>query len=68
MKVKCPECPIDPADWRRRINLRLRAECMAGAEEEWRRVYGENRPISFLIRIFARYPGTLARSRVAGRR
>jgi hypothetical protein len=69
MKVKCPERPIDAADWQRRINLRLRAECMEGAEEEWRRVYGENRPTLFLI--IARYPGdpgTLARSRAAGRR
>jgi len=71
MKVQCPERPIDPAEWQRRINLRLPAECMAGAEEEWRRVYGENLPTSFLIGIIARYPGdpvTLARSRAAGRR
>jgi hypothetical protein len=40
MKVKRPECPIDPTDWQRRVNLRLRAEFMAGAEEEWRKRTG----------------------------
>jgi hypothetical protein len=48
-----------------------RAEWIAGAEEEWRGVYGENPPTSVLIRIVARYPddhGTLARSRPAGPR
>jgi hypothetical protein len=40
MKVKRPERPIDPADWQRRMNLRLRAEYIAGAEEEWRKRTG----------------------------
>jgi hypothetical protein len=31
MKVKRPERPIDPADWQPRMNLRLRAEFIAGA-------------------------------------
>ena len=33
MKVKRPERPIDPTDWQRQVNLRLRAEFVAGAEE-----------------------------------
>ena len=43
MKVKRPERPIDPADWQRQINRRLRAEFIAGAEEEWRRRTGRGR-------------------------
>jgi hypothetical protein len=35
VKVKRPERPIDPADWQRHMNLRLRAEFIVGAEEEW---------------------------------
>jgi hypothetical protein len=69
MKVKRPERPIDPSEWQRQMNRRLRAEFIAGAEVEWRRVYGENSPTSALIRIVARYPGdpgTLARSRPTG--
>jgi hypothetical protein len=48
-----------------------RAEFIVGAEEAWHRAYGENPPTSVLIRTVARYPGrpgTLARSRPAGRR
>jgi hypothetical protein len=45
-----------------------RAEVIVGAEEEVRRVYGQNPPTLVLIRIVPRYPGTLARSRPAWRR
>ena len=43
MKVKRPERPIDPADWHRQMNVRLRAEYIPGAEE--------------LERVLRRYPG-----------
>ena len=36
MKVKRPTWPVDELDWQHRLNLRLRAEFIAGAEEEWR--------------------------------
>jgi hypothetical protein len=40
VKVKRLERPIEPAEWQRRMNLRLRAEYMAGAEDEWRKRTG----------------------------
>ena len=43
MNVKRPERPIDPADRQRQMNLRLRAEGIAGAEEEWRKRTGRGR-------------------------
>ena len=39
MKVM-PERPVDPAHWRRHLNERLRAEFIAGAEEESRQRTG----------------------------
>ena len=57
MKVKRPERPIDPADWQRRVNLRLRAEFIAGAEEEWRRRTGRAMTAEELERVLPPYPG-----------
>jgi hypothetical protein len=57
MKVKRPERPIDPADWQRRMNLRLRAEFIAGAEEEWRKRTGREMTAEELERVLRRYPG-----------
>jgi hypothetical protein len=47
MKVKRPKRPIDPADWQGQMNVRLRAEFIAGAEEEWRKRTG--RPMTARI-------------------
>jgi hypothetical protein len=57
VKVKRPERPIDAADWQRRMNLRLRAEFIAGAEEEWRRRQGRPLMGEELERVLRRYPG-----------
>ena len=50
MKVKRPEHPIDPADWQRHMNRRLRAEFIAGAEEEWRKRAGRPMTVAELER------------------
>jgi hypothetical protein len=39
-KVKPPERAIDAADWQRQMNLRLRAEFIAWAEENWHKRTG----------------------------
>jgi len=57
VKVKRPERPIDPADWRQHMNRRLRAEFIAGAEEEWRKRTGRPRTRKELERVLRRYPG-----------
>jgi hypothetical protein len=57
VKVKRPERPIDAADWQRRMNLRLRAEFIAGAEEEWRKRTGRPMTAEELERVLRRYPG-----------
>jgi hypothetical protein len=57
MKVKRPERPIDPADWQRKMNLRLRTEFIAGAEEEWRKRAGRPMTAEELERVLRRYPG-----------
>jgi hypothetical protein len=57
MKVKRPERPIDRADWQRQMNLRLRAEFITGAEEEWRRRTGRPMTAEELARVLRRYPG-----------
>jgi hypothetical protein len=59
MKVKRPSRPVDPADWQRHMNLRLRIECIAGAEEEWRRRTGRPMTAAELERAFQRYPGDI---------
>jgi hypothetical protein len=59
MKVKRPERPIDPADWQRKMNLRLRIEFIAGAEEENRRRTGQPMTAEALERVLRRYPGDL---------
>jgi hypothetical protein len=68
MKVKCPERPIDPADWQRHMNVRLRAEFIAGAEEEWRKRNGRPMTAEELGRAPRRYPGDLYDSRGQARR
>ena len=55
--MKRPERPIDPADWQRKMNLRLRAEFMTGAEEEWHRRNGRPMTAEELERVLRRYPG-----------
>ena len=57
MKVKRPSRPVDPADWRRHMNLRLRLEYLTGAEEESRRRLGRGLTQLELERILRRYPG-----------
>lgn len=57
MKVKRPERPIEPADWQRRMNIRLRAEFIAGAEEESRKRLGRGLTNEELERELRRYPG-----------
>jgi hypothetical protein len=57
VKVKRPERPINPADWQRKINLRLRAEFIAGAEEEWAKGNGRPMTAEELERVLRRYPG-----------
>lgn len=42
---------------RRRLNERLRAEYIAGAEEEWRRRRGRPMTAAELERVLRRYPG-----------
>jgi len=42
---------------RRRLNERLRAEWIAGAEEEWRRRTGRSMTAEELERVLRRYPG-----------
>lgn len=45
------------AERRRRLNLRLRAEWIAGAEEEWRRRTGRPMTAAELARVLKRYRG-----------
>jgi hypothetical protein len=59
MKVKRPERPIDPVDWQRRMNLRLRAEFIAGADEEWCRRTGRAMTAEELERVLRRYSGDM---------
>ena len=59
MKVKRPSRAVDPADWQRHMNLRLRAEFIAGAEEEWRKQTGRPMTAEDLERMIRRYPGDL---------
>ena len=59
MKVKRPERPIDPADWPRQMNRRLRAEFIAGAEEEWRKRVGRPMTSEELECELRRYPGDI---------
>jgi len=45
------------ADRRRRLNERLRAECIAGAEADWRKWTGRPMTADELERVLRRYPG-----------
>jgi hypothetical protein len=42
---------------RRRLDERLRAEFIAGAEEEWRKRTGRAKTAEALERVVRRYPG-----------
>jgi len=44
---------------RRRLNERLRAEFIAGAEEEWRKRIGRPMTADELERVLQRFPGDL---------
>jgi hypothetical protein len=57
MKVKRPSRPVDEADWKRHLNERLRAEFIAGAEEEWRKRTGRPMTAEELQRVLRRYQG-----------
>jgi hypothetical protein len=59
VKVKRPERPVDAADWRRHMSQRLRAEFIAGAEEEWRKRTGRPMTAAELERELRRYPGDI---------
>jgi hypothetical protein len=51
--------PFEPTKSRRRqhLNERLRAEVIAGAEEEWRKRNGRPMTAEELERVLRRYPG-----------
>ena len=51
--------PAEIVDRRRRLNERLRAEYIAGAEDERRRRAGRPMTAEELERVLRRYPGTL---------
>jgi hypothetical protein len=57
MKVKRPSRPVDQAEWQRHMNVRLRAEFITGAEEEWRKRAGRPMTAEELERVLRRYPG-----------
>jgi hypothetical protein len=57
MKVENPSRPVDKAEWQRRMSIRLRAEFVAGAEEEHRRLTGRPMTAEELARVLRRYPG-----------
>ena len=57
MKVKRLDRPIDPAAWQRHMNRRLRAEFIAGAEEEWQKRTGRPITAEDLEPVLRRYPG-----------
>jgi hypothetical protein len=56
MKVKRPSRTVDPADWQRHMNVRLRMEYLAGVEEEWRKRTGRPMTARELERTLPRYP------------
>jgi hypothetical protein len=49
--------PGSVREHRRRLNQRLRAEWVAGAEEEWRKQTGRPMTAEELERVLRRYPG-----------
>ena len=57
--MKRPTSPLDEVDRRRRLNERLRAEYIAGAEAEWRRRAGQPMAAAELERVLRRYPATV---------
>jgi hypothetical protein len=59
MKVKRPSGTVEPADWRRHMNLRLRMEYLAGGEEEWLKRTGRRITARELERTLPRYLGDL---------
>ena len=59
MKVKRPARPVDEPDWQHHLDLRLRGEFIAGAEEEWRKRTGRRMTAEVLERVLRRYPGDL---------
>jgi hypothetical protein len=48
---------VEAAEHHRRLNKRLRAEFLTGAEEEWRRRTGRPTTNEELERVLRRYPG-----------
>jgi len=59
VKVKRPERLIDAADWRRKMNERLRSEFIAGAEEDSRKRLARGLTKDELERVLRRYPGDM---------
>jgi hypothetical protein len=52
-----PSRRSDPAERGRRLNERLRAEFLAGAEAEWRNRTGRPMTAEELKRVLRRFPG-----------
>jgi hypothetical protein len=55
--MKKPTPQRDALERRRRLNERLRAEWIAGADEEGRRRTGRPLNATELVRLLERYPG-----------
>jgi hypothetical protein len=51
--------PVDADDWCPHMNRRLRAEFIAGAEEEWLKRTGRPMTAEELERMLRRYPGDI---------
>jgi hypothetical protein len=63
LKVNGPKRAAESVERRRRLNQRLRAEFIAGAEEEWRKRTGRPTTREALERVLRRYPGDTLISR-----
>jgi hypothetical protein len=63
-----PDRHVDPVSERRqRLRERARAEYIAGAEDEHRRLTGQTMTAEELERVLRRYPGTCSSAPVRGR-
>ena len=59
MKRTGDSAAVETPDRWRRLNERLRAEYIAGAEEEWRKRTGRPMTAGELERVWRRYPGNV---------
>jgi hypothetical protein len=60
VKVKGPPRRLDPADWRRHVNERLRLEFIAGAEAQSRNLLGRGLTAEELALLLRNYPGDIS--------